>query len=222
MSEIMTKGQTHDLMLSLKGRTKWAIEYIIGEKHLSNVKLGKLMDIAPGTINSYRRKTTRPNPEFITQFCEKFNFNVSWFIQGVGYPFPDAKEQYPETLGPHSPSSFSTAHSAVSIPILQDNEETQEQLRDIKISSDLTLAAKVLESNTSYANALHLNILSFAKAISIEDDLVNYREELGTVKIKLSEMNVKVEQLQKELEEQRKPLPEAAVVITSKEITSSE
>ena len=50
---------------TLKERAKWAINYIVRKEHLSNIKLGRQMGFAAGTINSYRRMTTDPSIEFL-------------------------------------------------------------------------------------------------------------------------------------------------------------
>ncbi len=86
---------------TLKDRTKWAIDYVIEKERLSNVKLGQMMDIAPGTINSYRTMSTIPNIEFILKFCELFKFSLLWFADGIGYPFKEAWKEHPESKGPN-------------------------------------------------------------------------------------------------------------------------
>lgn len=85
---------------TIKKRTKWAIDYIVKAKHLSNIKLAEEMQVATGTINSYRRMTTVPNIEFILQFCELYEFSILWFAEGLGYPFKDAWKTNPESKGP--------------------------------------------------------------------------------------------------------------------------
>lgn len=50
------------------------------------------------------------------------------------------------------------------------NEQPKgDQIDKIKISEDLILTTQILESNTPYATALHLNIRSFARAVEAEE-----------------------------------------------------
>jgi hypothetical protein len=185
-------------MDTIKDRTKWAIDYVIKTQHLSNVKLAEMMDIATGTINSYRRMTTTPNIEFILQFCELFTFSLLWFVEGIGYPFKDAWKTYPESKGPKPvpkppdiPGLFGPHADEPFIPPKSDDEKNSLSNTGFSIAEDLTLAAKVLESNTHYATALHLNIRSFAGA-------VNDSATLNGVIGRLEDLEGKFEKLQTE------------------------
>lgn len=189
---------------TLKGRTKWAIDHVINKDHLSNVRLAEMMDLAPGTINSYRRMTTVPNIEFVLKFCELFKFSILWFIQGTGYPFAGAKESHPESKGPFDhpkppdmPGLFGPDADKPFVPlkrveiITRGDADQQAGAPEFSIAEDLTLAAKVLESRTHYATALHLNIRSFAGAVKDATALNN-------VLARLEDLESKVDTLQGE------------------------
>jgi len=189
---------------TLKGRTRWAIDFIIKKDRLSNSKLGEMMELATGTINNYRRMLTIPNIEFVLKFCELFKFSILWFVQGTGYPFAGAKESHPESKGPFEhprppdmPGLFGPDADKPFVPlkrveiITRGDADQQAGAPEFSIAEDLTLAAKVLESRTHYATALHLNIRSFAGAVKDATALNN-------VLARLEDLESKVDTLQAE------------------------
>lgn len=197
---------------TINNRTKWAINYIIKKEHLSNIKLAEKMSYSPGAINSYRTGQTIPPIEFVLKFCELFEFSLLWFIEGWGWPFKGAWVTHPESKGPNiktSEPNYSEVYSQeIDKPMVMlcddslnitnvDNVygkiegskvrkyEAKQEYAPIKISDDLALAAKVLESGTPYATALHLNIQSFARAIDTEDRLGNLESQIVEMKAEL-------------------------------------
>lgn len=211
---------------TLKERTKWAIDYIVKKEHLSNVKLAKRMEIAAGTINTYRRMVTVPNIEFVIKFCEMFHFSLLWFIQGIGYPFPVAWETNPESKGPalcakpedivglfgpnsgtgsvpaknpevyskeSSPSDAYTGNTAD----YHTNDSLPAASKEIRLSEALTMAARVLESGTSYAAALYLNIQQLDRIIANESRIAQVVPKQCALGAKIYE---RLQELEKEIE----------------------
>lgn len=86
-------------MESLKERTKWAINYVVKDRGLSNPKMAELLSCSKDTIGSYRNKLAVPKIDFVVKFCDEFEIDHLWFIKGVGEPFPGAREKYPEVCG---------------------------------------------------------------------------------------------------------------------------
>lgn len=97
---------------------------------------------------------TKISREIAQQMEEKLGYNRLWVLTGEG-PMKSGLKSTTEELKKDSPI-FQTAET--------DN---------IKISEDLFLATRVLESGTAYATALHLNIRSFAKAVDAEERIAN-------------------------------------------------
>jgi len=77
--------------------------------------------------------------------------------------------------------------------IIKDTENPYEPNIDkIKISEDLILTTRVLESNTLYATALHLNIRSFSQAVEA-------KERISIVETNQLTMQVEIKDLRKEV-----------------------
>ena len=70
-----------------------------------------------------------------------------------------------------------------------------------KISEDLTLTAKILESQTPYAIALRLNIRSFARALQAESRIDQIEQKLQT---EISDLRQQITELQRQGKPQSK------------------
>lgn len=179
-------------MNDLQSRIAWAISVVrtdqtIGGK-LKDDDLVKLFGVAKNTLLAYEKGLGSLKAVVIDALTNKFNFNLLWIYKGEGEPYPGARSRYPEVCGTiynddirkvkQSLASESTPHKYAP----SDNQ-------GFSISDDLALAARVLESKTHYATALHLNIRSFAAGLhdnsiaSQVDDLKRRLEEMeGTIK----------------------------------------
>ncbi len=67
---------------------------------------------------------------------------------------------------------------------------------EFKISEDLTMAARILESGTPYAIALHLNIRSFDKAITAESRIDSLEKEVATLRNEILDFRREMTNLQ--------------------------
>ncbi len=183
---------------TLKERANWAINYIVAKEHLSNIKLGRQMGFAAGTINSYRRMTTDPSIEFILKFCQLFKFNVLWFVLGEGYPFLGAREAFPESKGPNpisppSPDIFDDQRFTLREPKTDYGAPATEQ--KISIEEAVGKAFKILSSGTALSNTLYLIIQQFADALDGSRELNACRDEISELKAQMLESRGKGERL---------------------------
>jgi len=166
-----------------KERVRWAINYAAQEYGLTNKKLAEIIGCATSTINSYRRKVTLPGLEFFVVFLYQYGFILDWFVTGRGEPFPGARDKYPEVCGPEEEpivSSIPRATARSDAPVV-DAQEFQTELGD-----DVRLAIEVLSSGTHYASSLHMNIRSFAAAVTdnrrltaLEQKMLDMDEKMG-------------------------------------------
>lgn len=102
-----------------------------------------------------------PNRNNYRIISDYYKCSLSWLITGEGEPYPAAAGNCPEPE-PVMPLVLLNEKVAGYGPASGDRA-------DIKISEDMALAAKVLESGTPYATALHLNIRAFARSIDAEE-----------------------------------------------------
>jgi len=169
--------------ININKRTRWAIEYVCRMHRLTNETLAPFMGVHRGTVSNYRTMRTTPRADFIKHLCEQFDINEKWLTGGKGEPFPGARQKYPDICGPEEYVPQEPKVVAVNEGISAYNE-----INTIKISEDLTLAAAVLESDTPYAVALHLNIRSFARAVDADTQLSKIELRIDNLENKVNDL----------------------------------
>jgi hypothetical protein len=86
--------------------------------------------------------------------------------------------------------------TGVERPIIKDTESPYEpNIDEIKISEDLILTTRVLESNTPYATALHLNIRSFSQAVEAKERISIVETNQQNMQAEIKELRKKVNRL---------------------------
>lgn len=152
-------------MDNLREKIAWAIEVIKKEKNLdegiTDVELARKLGTNKDTLAAYRQGKGLLKGEVIDNLVNVYNFNALWLFKGLGEPFPGAREKYPEACGPaavHPPLQAETASDQRSTLTEQDPDK-------IKVSDALIMATQVLESGSSYAEALRSNIVNYHRAI---------------------------------------------------------
>ena len=203
----------------IKKRTRWALNRVIADNHLSNKTFAPLMKMSIPAVNNYRTMKTIPKHEFIKAFCSKYNYNESWFLYGVGEPFPGARAKYPEVCGPMPGMSYDElaggagrggpvadpAGAFTPRPLPEQAGEAVQAAQEFKISDALAMAARVLESGTTYGIALYLNIVHFDRAVIMEahhqrclDEMREMKEKIDKMQGGLDEVNKTVKRLEEE------------------------
>jgi hypothetical protein len=140
-------------------------------KGLNNdYEVAKLLNIKQNTISAKKSRNSIPYEEIIT-FCHKENISLDELLTG----------EYKEN------QTGSARH------IIKEEESPYESNIDkIKISEDLILTTRVLESNSPYSMALHLNIRSFAQAVEA-------KERISIVETNQQNMQAEIKELRKEV-----------------------
>jgi len=175
-----------------KERVRWAINYAAQEYGLTNKKLAEIIGCATSTINSYRRKVTLPGLEFFVVFLYQYGFILDWFVTGRGEPFPGARDKYPEVCGPEEEpivSSIPQATARSGAPVVDP------QAFQIDLGEDVRLAIEVLSSGTHYASSLHMNIRSFAAAVTDNKRLTVLEETQRQLEVKINSMESRMEEM---------------------------
>lgn len=193
-------------------RTRWAINYIIKKERLSNVKLAERLEIATGTVNSYRTMTTPPNVEFLSKFCELFNFEILWFVNGQGEPFQGAYQDYPEVCDPvgfkfikneansEEKQNIKTAPQQQSAATANGYnytipETTFSYDQKINIDEAIGKTIRVLSAGTALSVALYMNIQQFAAALDTGQELKECKELIKGMQEQIDALTAKVDRL---------------------------
>jgi transcriptional regulator with XRE-family HTH domain len=98
-------------------------------------------------VSKYEDNSRTPGKNKLIKIAEMGNITLDALLMDVESDSPNSN-----IINSYPPAAAQTENS-----------------EHIKISEDLFLATRVLESGTTYATALHLNIRSFAKAIDAEE-----------------------------------------------------
>ena len=183
-------------MDTLSEKIAWAIDVIKKEKNLdegiTDVELAKKLGTNKDTLAAYRQGKGLLKGEVIDNLVNVYNFNALWLFKGMGEPFPGAREKYPGACGPeaaHSPLQAETASDRWPVSTEQDPGK-------IKVSDALIMATKVLESGSSYAEALRSNIVNYHRAIQAAKG-VSMPADAG----ELAPVLMRIEKTMKELKE---------------------
>lgn len=191
----------------------------------SRLPFAQKIGVSPKTVERWesKKKTNLPNGEALKKIYENFQdpqeqVNIDWLITGRGEPYPGARAAFPEMCGPLLPYNNDTQHRTVhdqeglfgetehieqdGIKLAVTTHESRGALKQrsqedvgIKISEVLTKTAEVLESGTSYATALHLNIVHFHRAIKTEPEISELRVENKELKSRVDKLEKAVEKL---------------------------
>lgn len=153
------------------------------------------------TFAAYRKGKGTLKGETLESLVEHFHFNPQRLLKGEGEPFPGARNKYPEVCGPdisedtHKPrADIISVHAApYEKGAITDGHQDNGKSQPISIGEDLAIAARVLESKTPYAVALHLNIQSFGKAIAAD-------KRIDTLEFSLRDLQSEINQLRLELD----------------------
>jgi len=153
------------MMDNLPKRIAWAISTIKADKNLDkgiqDIDLAKVLGTNKNTLASYRHAKGLLKGDFIQRLVDYYKFSPTWLFTGQDEPFPGARAKYPDACGPEG-TPYNAPH--VEPPVVTEAHSTY-----LPIADDLTKTARVLESKTAYATALHMNILSFHQALNMED-----------------------------------------------------
>jgi transcriptional regulator with XRE-family HTH domain len=109
------------------------------------------------TISRWERGLGYPSADILAAIHEKYGTNIQWLISGEGPMWTSGEPAKPDE---RSPPGVRNDGMPPAIPGGRD--------REFRLSDAITMAVRVLESGTSYATALYLNIQHFDRAIQAE------------------------------------------------------
>ncbi len=125
-------------------------------------------------ISQYESNRREPDINKLKKICEVGNISLDELLTG----------EYKEN------------QTGLEGHIIKDTESPYEPNIDkIKISEDLILTTRVLESNSPYAMALHLNIRSFAQAVEAKERILIVETNQKNMQAEISELRKEVNRL---------------------------
>lgn len=151
-------------MVNWEERVIWAIDVIKNDRNIgkgiSNEDLARALGVNVKTLAAYKEGRGLLKGSVLEGLVTKFNFNSAWLIEGKSEPFPGAHAKYPDVCGVENDDSSGREV----LPKVAGGEE----MPAFRISEAITSAVKILESDTPYATALHLNIKAFERGLQAE------------------------------------------------------
>ena len=119
----------------------------------------------------------RPNRNNLKKYLALYGCDEAWLLFGKGEPFPGKSDEdffVKEPGAPYNARERESEKGGVeTLGLGPTNGSIHEQF---KLSEALTAAARVLESKTSYAVILHLNIQHFDRAIQAETRIIQLEQ----------------------------------------------
>jgi phage repressor protein C with HTH and peptisase S24 domain/DNA-binding XRE family transcriptional regulator len=86
--------QSFDIQ-EVKNRIRWAINYIITEHDLSNVKLSRILGLSTSSIDSYRRGIKTPKFNTLAFIQNTYKISLDWIVDGLASQFTDDRRAEP-------------------------------------------------------------------------------------------------------------------------------
>jgi uncharacterized coiled-coil protein SlyX len=166
---------------SLKSR----IRQIISEQCAGSVAgFAEKIGAGESTVNTWNNGQI-PKGSFLKRIHSLFSVNINWLLTGEGEPYIIDKDK-------------AGASTREEITIYKDGNEAAED--GFKVSGALTMAARVLESGTSYAMALYTNIQHFDRAIQAEARITELEKKDEAQTDRINHLEGECETLRKRLE----------------------
>lgn len=96
IDEAKAPGRSFDIQ-EVRNRIRWAINYIITEHDLSNVKLSRILGLSTSTIDGYRRGIKTPKFEILAFIQNRYKISLDWIVDGHAGQFTDDRraESFP-------------------------------------------------------------------------------------------------------------------------------
>jgi len=126
---------------------------------------GAKIGVSGRTVQRWELNNELPKGKEVVKIAEVFNVNAHWLLTGNGDPYiKDRIRGSPQNI--QEPNQNYSASGA-------DNDSEEISMQDFRMSDALTMCARVLDSGTSYATALYLNIQHFNRALTAEERLAH-------------------------------------------------
>lgn len=165
-------------------------------ERLNQIQAADVLSIKHTTYQKYEYGVSRPNQENTQKIINHYGCSYNWLFTGEGEPFPDAGQKGKEV-------SVTSAHpvTAKDAPLSSTVPATP-FTNEFRISEALQMTARVLESGTSYATALYLNIQHFDRAITAEERIAHLEQNQAELKAASTSFEHQMQSIILEMREQ--------------------
>ena len=135
---------------------------------LSQKDFAEVLGVHARSVQRWEIRDAYPGGEILKEMCVKFHANINWLLTGEGEPY--AKESEPdivEEFTPYKRGGLLEVNSVRERKVEYVSQPAKES-PGFKISEALAMAARVLESGTSFSGVLYVNIEHFHRAIQVQ------------------------------------------------------
>ncbi len=165
---------------------------------LTQKELAKKIGADKNTIQNYEAGGY-PKGDYSILLAKELRCTLDWLLMGEG-PVPESVINDTVKVSDVFRGELRDQHERIKEEWVVD-ASGNERSRPFKLSDAITMAARVLDSGTSYAYALYLNVLHFDRAINAENRIANLEKENGDIKQRLADLEKRLDE--KEVEEKR-------------------
>ena len=162
---------------------------------LSRKEFIKRIGVSQASLTNYETKNMTPKGEVLQKICEEFGADLQWLLTG---------KESPEFTLSLDREIRVTHDSALALTCVQDGAVAESQgeyaTNAFKVSEALTMAVKILESNTSFATALYLDIQHFYRAVQSEERFMTLLDEKKKLVKKVQDVEKNCEKLKKRID----------------------
>lgn len=163
---------------------------------ISQAKLAANTDIPLHKIKDAESGKVKISAEIAKIMEDKFGYSFRWVLTGEGPKTKEAPRQ--STMELREPQS-----SFISEPPRRRATDRIIDEPRFRISDALAMAARILESGTSYAAALYLNIVQFDRAVHGEASIAQVEKNLLTLQQDVEDIKSGIEEIRQEHRNER-------------------
>lgn len=151
--------------------------------NLTGLEFSNNIGISQGYLSDIENSKASPSKTLLLAISYAYNINIDWLLTGENEP--DIIRKQSTSTTETTTSSRTPLNGGVSSEYIPEDSIYKDRIQGgsdqgFKVSEVLTMAARVLESGTSYALALLTNIQHFDRAIQAEariSDLENKNKD---------------------------------------------
>ena len=144
------------------------LKYLREQKGLIQAQAAHLVGMSYSALQGHDRGNL-PNRNNLKKYSDFYGCDEVWLLTGVGEPFPGKSDEDIFVKEPGAPYNEREREGEKwGMETLGPDPVNGSIHEQFKLSKALTAAARVLESKTSYAVALYVNIQHFDRAIRAE------------------------------------------------------